>query len=457
MFGAAFAGSVGEPILKQQQNDIALLRDRLNQIAITERTMAQQRLAGQQAEARNLFTQQQQNFRESLNQIGQDRRAQFGARTRREEDLAEIGFTGDISSLNDEQLINYTSVLNRINQDEEDEIERQKREIDVAMATMRLSDQIGIRIDPTVWDDPAKVAVLSEAAAQKRALDELEDDFGFDLAEMNELAEMGVQGAELVDTYFSIMESMNIEISPGKYFRGMMTKAKALHPKQALSDFQFANNIVKAAEEGVYNRYFPGGKMPTSDDLLMDDTGQVKEQLARMGVALEEFYNNDHFSNMLEGATGWSTNAVRSPGKLTYEDMVGRYEQIKYDRAQAEQEEGARRDNLEDFTASQTVQRERMFAELKTDFDALVELQDWKSIENLAFRLEEEAVQVSGNPEYVAPPGTDYLGQADYLAMAEWVRGNLRVLQEQIMRSQFEGVGGVAEVPRQFGPQGRNR
>jgi hypothetical protein len=452
MFGAAFAGSVGEPILKQQQNDIALLRDRLNQIAATERAMLQQRLAGEQAMERTMHQQQMQNFRTSLTQIQANERASGSIRARREEDLAEIGFAGDITTLDDQQLINYASVLSLANQAEEDEIEREKRDIDLAMATMRLEDQLGIRIDPAVWNNPEQVRVLSEAAAEKRALDEAQElGLEFTLGEMRELAEMGTIGADMIDAYFGMLEGQGIEVNPGLYFRGMMAKAMALHPDKQLSDFQRANTILRAAQEGIYNRYFPGGNIPGSMDRMMDP--EAMEQFTLMNQALEELHNNEAFSNMLQGATGWGTGALVSPGTLTESDIISMNEQIRYDRAQAEQEEGARKDNLEDFTATQTVQRERIFQLVKEQFDALVEAQDFETIENMAFGYDERAVSIETDPEYVAPPGQDALGRADYMALSEWIRGNLRVLQDQLMREQFANVGGTAEVPRQFGVQ----
>lgn len=447
LFRSSFAGAASQPMLKQQEHDLAVLRDNLNNIAAQTRAETIQGMAGRQADARNRFSQGQQNLRNQLTQIGLNQRKAYDTRTRREEDAAELGIAG-ASFLTDNALMERIAQNQRDVRDADDAREAEKALFDYNTTILELEDKLDIKIDPEMLETPEGMARISQMSAEARAREEL-GTFDFDASMAQDIIDMGPLGADMIDSMLDSFDAEGHEIDINSRGRMLISRAAALNGGKGLEGFDKASELLKTYENNIIRRYFPGGDMPSTMDRQMDD--DIDARYLAMQRALEDMHQDPGFANWLRNESGYSTMQVIGDAPVTEQYIRGRYESEQGQRADLE-EDLARRNAMGLAFSPREDQVALFQQDLEMSAEQWAQASDIDSMEAAAFALEEAALKVGG-ADFQMVPGTESLLPEDYQAGADWLRQQIKSLQATMQAQMFQQTdpNRMAEVPRQGG------
>lgn len=453
LFSSGFAQGATAPILEQQKNDLALLQDRLRAIAQEKREIAVQTLAGQQAAERTIFQQQQMMLREQLSQIGQTQRAQMTRRGSIEDDAAEAG-VAFIDFKDNETLLNQISTINGNIRAAETSREAMDALAERNRWALELTERTGIQVPPEAFDSPELMREITRhAAAEARRREALQNSPDLDQGFLNMIAGMGGPGAAVIDQMVNSWEREGTRVDPATYAKAMAAKWAALGPDSQMEGFAKASGIIQMRIDNITSAIFMGD-LPSAMDLQIMEGGLEMYEKVRQQV--DEMLADPVFSASLYDMTGFTTNQVMGSAPLQYEDLLRfqastRQLQIDADqRANSAQAMTSLAYPAQDQQQTLQVAASSLFEQMVPEALATG---DVSAIERLALMYEEQALIARDGQQ---PVGQEHLVESDYVGVAEWIREQLRFLEQKIQFDLYQNsVGGQATVPQQFGGVGQ--
>jgi len=450
LFNAAFAREASGGILEGQKRQLDLLREKLQEIATTERQMALQQLAGQQADAREVYSQSQQNFRTKLNELGAthrteltqagtDLRDQRGIDARRDEAAAAQG----INPLG----LSSTEVLERLASANRARISAETLEEELAAQqallqwSIEFQEKSGMAIGPEVLEDPKAFQEFQVRYSAFQAEQEVAEASPVELplGVIDQLTELGPAAAEQIDGFIRSVQSQGATIDPPTLFYLSVAKAKALSPARVLEGFEKAAATVRAATDTIIGSVFPDRNLPGEMALLGDD--DIKARYEQVVEMVRQQYADPAFNSMLKLSTGFSVREVigATPIDLAYFQRT--LEDVNKEQAEGEEFQ-SRRDILQDTSRPAAAQR----SQLQEGITALFQ-EDLAQIPPGMPPSQQAAVQANLFQQYVdfleakagstvREPGEEYLTPQDYLDVIQLLQQLIHQLQQQLSAPQ---------------------
>ena len=443
IFNASFAREASGTILRSQQTQLQLLRDRLNQIAAQTRAETIVNLQNQGAMQRTGIQQEGLNFRNALSAVSSAQRQEAGFLNTQRSDSAGLGI--DPAGMQSVELLERISQRNLEIEAEDDEITmalllREQRE-----DALKFQSENDMILDPDTLDNPEKFAVFQQTYAEKLAREALGESASFKLDSnvMNMIVAMGAEGADLIDGMYLEAKQNNIPIDPETDFRMVVTKANSLNGENVVSGEMNALRIIDAMDHTIISQTFIGGNIPSGLDAQMDENFEAN--MANVVEQLEAKHNDPSFNAMIFGIAQKTVAELLGPSLINAESMTRTVNNVATLRADQEVSD-ARADILRDqadprpaqveqfeLSVSNTVQRilqgdPEALPPLPPAADPIATLQNY--VQNVLTFSMNSVGKIQG---------LDFLEQEDYQAQIE----KIQALIQELLSSPTGGIPGI--------------